>query len=173
MTKLKDGRQLPAPNYLVGTVAPFKLSTVDLDVPFAFCILAGIFAFVLMLVTFVAAGTKPRKGKIVATILSGVRFQLSFLQFRLKLVSNRCDCPADPILHLCFSCYHYSDGSPKDSDRELHHSIYNSANPARYTYQGISGSKKSNFREARGETTRVSGVPLKETHFQYAKNPEW
>jgi hypothetical protein len=77
VTKVRDGRQLPAANSLAGTVAPFRFSAVNLNIPFAFCILTAIFVFGLMLVTFIGAATKGRNGKVVAYIFLSVNLSLS------------------------------------------------------------------------------------------------
>ncbi|KAN0104514.1 hypothetical protein V8E51_010259 [Hyaloscypha variabilis] len=78
VTKVMDCRQLPAPNALVGAVAPFRFSTVNLNIPFAFFILTAIFAFCLLLATLIGAGTKGSKGKIVASMLSGMTLCCTF-----------------------------------------------------------------------------------------------
>ena len=72
VTKLLDGRQLPSPNALVGDLAPFRFSTVNLNIPFAFYILTAIFVICLLPTTFVGAGSKRRNVKLVASIFSGV-----------------------------------------------------------------------------------------------------
>jgi len=49
---LEDGNDLFAPNALIEEAIPFGFSTVNLDVPFIFYIMAPIFAFVLMISPF-------------------------------------------------------------------------------------------------------------------------
>jgi len=69
---LKDGNDLYPSNAWVGQVDPFRFKTVNLNIPFAFYILADLFAFFLMIATFFGVLKKGRKGKLAGVVLSTV-----------------------------------------------------------------------------------------------------
>lgn len=59
---VRDGCRLYAPNSLVQMISPFRFLPVNLNVPFAFYILTAMFAFVLLVVTFIRVGTIGKRG---------------------------------------------------------------------------------------------------------------
>ncbi|KUJ10311.1 uncharacterized protein LY89DRAFT_740039 [Mollisia scopiformis] len=70
--EFEDGRHLYAPNALVGSLSPFRFSTVYLVVPFAFYILTAICAFFLMVCVIFGGKRLGRGGAIACTVISGL-----------------------------------------------------------------------------------------------------